>query len=495
MNRQRIFISSVQSEFAEERAMLSHYVRTDVLLGKFFEPFIFEELPAVNQSPEQVYLGEVEHCDLYLGLIGNKYGYEDTEGVSPTEREYDLADKLGKYKLIFINSTTEQTRHPKEAAFVSKIERSVVRKTFSNTDSLRAAVYAALVRYMEEKEIIRWRPFDAAWNEEATINDLDEDKARNFILMARSKRNFALAADTSLSILLQHLNLMDERGRIANAALLLFGKKPQRFFPSSEVKCIQFYGNVVERPAPSYQIYKGDVFELVNQATSFVMSRVNNWVGVRNSMETASVATHPEFPIEAVQEAIVNAVCHRDYTSNASVQVMLFRNRLEVWNPGQLPHELTIEDLYKPHRSSPPNILLAEPMYWNGYIEKVGSGTEDLVERCVNYGLKKPEFVQDANFQVTLWRNVSSEDVAENDRETGGQSGQTGGQTGGQTLELVFNAIVENPKITRQQLSNILKINPSAIQKHIEKLKALNRIQRVGGERFGGHWEIVHTKQ
>ncbi len=77
MKRIKIFISSVQSEFAEERAMLCHYIRTDVLLGKFFEPFIFEEVPANEYPTSHVYLKEVEFCDIYLGLYGNLYGYED----------------------------------------------------------------------------------------------------------------------------------------------------------------------------------------------------------------------------------------------------------------------------------------------------------------------------------------------------------------------------------------------------------------------------------
>lgn len=204
--------------------------------------------------------------------------------------------------------------------------------------------------------------------------------------------------------LLTHLDLIDENDRIANAAILLFGKKPQKYFITSEVKCVQLYGNVVRKPMPAYQIYRGDVFELVDQATSFVMSRVDNWVGTRDEGETASVPTRPELPIDAVKEAIVNAVCHRDYTSNASVQVMLFRNRLEIWNPGQLPYGLTVQKLQGPHKSLPTNPLIADPMYWKGYIEKVGTGTEDIIEKCRDYGLKTPEFYQEEDFRVVIWR-------------------------------------------------------------------------------------------
>ena len=154
MKRIKIFISSVQSEFAEERAMLCRYIRTDVLLGKFFEPFIFEEVPANEYPTSHVYLKEVELCDIYLGLYGNLYGYEDEEGVSPTEREYDLAAKLHKSRLIYIKSVDEENRHPKETALIRKVERDIVRKTFVDIDGLRTSVYASLIRYLEEKEYI-----------------------------------------------------------------------------------------------------------------------------------------------------------------------------------------------------------------------------------------------------------------------------------------------------------------------------------------------------
>ena len=181
MKRIRIFISSVQSEFAEERAMLCHYIRTDVLLGKFFEPFIFEEVPANEYPTSHVYLKEVEQCDIYLGLYGNLYGYEDEEGVSPTEREYDLAATLHKSRLIYIKSIGEEKRHPKETALIRKVERDIVRKTFVDIDGLRTSVYASLIRYLEEKEYIRWRPFDASNDNGATLEDLDEDKMKKLV--------------------------------------------------------------------------------------------------------------------------------------------------------------------------------------------------------------------------------------------------------------------------------------------------------------------------
>jgi len=102
MQRKKVFISSVQSEFAEERQLLFEYLTSDALLGKFFEPFIFENIPAIAATPSSVFLQEVEHCDIYIGLFGEKYGFEDEEGISPTEREYDYATQLAKPRFVFL---------------------------------------------------------------------------------------------------------------------------------------------------------------------------------------------------------------------------------------------------------------------------------------------------------------------------------------------------------------------------------------------------------
>lgn len=484
MKRIKIFISSVQSEFAVERTSLCYYIRTDALLGKFFEPFIFEEVPANEYSTRHTYLKEVEMCDIYLGLYGNQYGYEDEEGISPTEREYDLAASLHKSRLIYIKSIKEEERHPKEAALIKKVEQDIVRKTFVDADGLRTSVYASLIRYLEEKEYIRWRPFDASHDNGATLNDLNEEKMRNFIHMARSKRNFPLPMDTAPETLLKHLDLIDDKGRLANAAILLFGNKPQKYFITSEVKCVQFYGNVVEKPMPSYQIYRGDVFELVDQATSFVMSRIDNWVGTRSTGVKADIPTHPELPIDAVKEAIVNAVCHRDYTSNASVQIMLFRNRLEVWNPGTLPYGLTVQKLHEPHKSLPANPLLADPMYWNGYIEKVGTGTEDIINKCLAYGLKTPEFYQEEDFRVVIWR---AEEGQSDPRRSKGDPKTIQGDPNEEVK--LKELIKENPSVSRAELAKKLQLSERQTRKIIDKLRANGKLKRDGGTT--GKWVLM----
>jgi predicted HTH transcriptional regulator len=403
----KIFISSVQKEFTAERKALAEYLSNDPLLRRFFEPFLFErDVPASDRRPDEVYLDEVRDSDIYIGLFGDDYGRENQAGLSSTHLEYEEATRLGKSRLIFVKGETDDAKHPKMRALIRGVADNLVRRRFNSPEELIASVYASLVRILEERELIRVGPFDASFCRNAALDDLDETKITRFLGLARRGRHFPLPADTPAHEVLAHLNLLD-KGRPTNAAILLFGKQPQRFLITSEVKCAHFHGREVAKPIPSYQVYKGTVFDLVDQAKDFVLSKIDLWVGTRE--ESTRVPTKYEIPQEVVAEAIVNAVVHRDYTSNASVQVMLFKDRLEIWNPGSLPPPLTPETLRGPHASVPHNPLLAEPMYLTKYIERMGTGIRDMIRRCKNAGLPEPEIRMDAgSFVLTIRRKGSA---------------------------------------------------------------------------------------
>jgi len=401
MPKTKIFISSVQVEFALERQALHDYILVDPLLGRFFEPFLFEHLPAVDQRADTLYLKEVAQCTIYLGLFGKSYGFEDAEGVSPTEREFDQASVLHKTRLIFLTNHTTAERDAKENALINKAQAFLVRKRFATIEELKSAVYASLVHYLMDKEIIRQGPFDAALHPSATLEDIDEVKVKDFVRIARSKRGFPMQEEAAVKDIFTHLNLIDG-DRVSHAALLLFGKAPQRFFISSEVRCAHFHGTIVEKPITSYKVFKGDVFELVDQAEDFVLSKLDYSVGTRT--QGASIPGKYEIPREIILEAIVNAIAHRDYTEKGSVQVMVFKDRVEVVNPGTLPLGWSTEKLKRPHASVPFNPLLAEPMYLKGYIERLGTGTADMVRIALENKLREPIFEQMEDFRTVLFR-------------------------------------------------------------------------------------------
>ncbi len=122
----------------------------------------------------------------------------------------------------------------KEAALIRKAESVVVRKLFSSSSELKASVYTSLVRYLEENEYIRTSPFDTTLNKMASLDDMDVQKIRNFVALARAKRNFPLSEDAPAETILTHLNLTQDK-KITNAAILLFGNNPQDFFLSSYI--------------------------------------------------------------------------------------------------------------------------------------------------------------------------------------------------------------------------------------------------------------------
>ena len=476
MKRKRIFMSSVQKEFAAERAALRNYLHDDPLFRRFFEVFLFEDLPAADKRADDVYLRQVAHCDLYIGLFGNDYGYEDGDGVSPTEREFDRATESGKPRLIYVKGADDKTKHPKMRALILRASPQLIRRRFSELAGLLPAVYASLVQYLEEHRLLLDGPFDAAPCAAATTRDLNGARMKAFVGDARSARGFPLRESADARTLLTHLNLLDD-GVPTNAAVLLFGKLPQRFLPSSEIKCAHFHGIEVAKPIPSYQVYRGTVFELVDQAVDFVMSKIALQVGTRATSSKAPVAY--EIPREVVAEGIVNAVAHRDYASNGSVQVMLFADRLEVWNPGGLPSSLTVEGLRKPHGSVPHNPLLAEPLYQTQYIERMGTGTGDMIRRCREAGLPEPEFRVTDGFTATIWRRAGIR-----------TSGKSSGKSSGKTADQIINMIRKQPDITIPELAQHLGITERGVEKQMRQLKSDEVIGRLGPAK-GGHWVVL----
>ncbi len=404
-----IFISSVQKELADDRRTLKAFIEGDPLLRRYFKVFLFENLPAADRRADEVYLEEVDRCGVYIGLFGNEYGFENSVGVSPTEREFDQATFQGKPRLIFVKGADDKARHPKMKALISKAGDQLIRRRFNDAPDLTAMVYASLVEHLERSGSLRMRPFDSSVCSGATLADLSEEKLKWFLARARRERQFALAENIPLQEALTHLNLLD-RGLPTHAAILLFGENPQKFLLTSEVKCMHFHGTEVRKPIPSYQVFRGTVFELVDQSVDFVLSKITRSVGTRSHGADAPVAY--ELPREAVAEAIVNAIAHRDYTSNASVQVMLFSDRVEIWNPGELPPALTMARLRIPHPSIPHNPLIADPMFLARYIEKAGTGTLDMIALFHDANLPEPEFRQDGGmFIQTMWRDWLTAEV------------------------------------------------------------------------------------
>ena len=196
-NRKTLFVSSVQKELNAERRAIKSFLQNDPLLRRFFDVFLFEDLPASDRRTDDVYLDEVENCDLYVGLFGNEYGSEDVKGISPTEREFDLATQKGKPRLIFVKGADDKARHPKMTKLIRKADSQLIRRRITDSNDLTAALYAALVEHMEQSGDLRTLPFDASACPRATLNDLPQEKIQTFLEVARRERNYPLPVKTT----------------------------------------------------------------------------------------------------------------------------------------------------------------------------------------------------------------------------------------------------------------------------------------------------------
>lgn len=288
---------------------------------------------------------------------------------------------------------------------IGKVSNQLRRRRFDTSEELiRDRIYPSLIEFLRWKGVLRSVAFEREPIPDLDFAAIDEKKVRWFLKRAREGRGYPLAAETPVSEALAHLDLLSD-GQLNQSAVLLFGRKPQSWLPASEVKCLHFHGTEPVKPIPDYQVFKGNLFELIDQATDFVMAKLARRVGVRDAGPENTVTY--EIPKAAVAEIVINALAHRDYQSDASVQVYVFADRVAVWNPGELPPTLTPAKLKKAHSSVPRNKRLCEALFLANYIDKAGTGVLDVLSQCKAAGLPEPDFAQDGDqFTVTLWRDA-----------------------------------------------------------------------------------------
>lgn len=191
----------------------------------------------------------------------------------------------------------------------------------------------------------------------------------------------------------------------------------------------------------------------------------------------------------SLREAVVNAFVHNDYSGELAPKFELFDDRLEITSNGGLPEGLAKEEFFEGF-SVPRNKEIMRVFKDLDLVEQLGSG----IPRILQF-YKKESFQFSENFlRIVLPKNVDEKGGQDGGQDGGQEGGQEGGQDGRSKIELtpaqdqVFRLIVENPKISRRELAENLKINESAIQKHINNLKEKKVIERVG--KTNGYWEI-----
>lgn len=221
------------------------------------------------------------------------------------------------------------------------------------------------------------------------LEDIDIEKVRWFLKLAKAERKLDISPNLPLEEMLMRLKMSQDTKPI-NAAILLFGRKPQDFFIQSEVKCIRFKGIDVTGTMIDLKTVKGNIIDQVIEIEKFIFNHISMaaWIEGRKIARQEKWA----YPPKAIRETLVNAIVHRDYTSPSKVQIRIFDDRIEFWNPGRLPEGWTIETLKQKHESKPWNPLIARAFFCIKYIEEVGTGTNKIIRWCVKWGLPEPDF-------------------------------------------------------------------------------------------------------
>lgn len=249
----------------------------------------------------------------------------------------------------------------------------------------------------------------ATWDEtlraDATLKDIDSTKMRQFLNRARVERHWNIDPKTSVPQVLRQLKLI-KNDQLTIAALLLFGKDPQQFLLQAKLRCARFQGTN-EIAFIDMKVITGDIVQQVDEAMAFVQRHTSMAVKIEAKLERTE---RWEYPLEAVREAVTNAVCHRDYADSGNVVLKIFDDRLEVANPGGLPPDLTVEDLKRPHESKPRNKLVADAFFLIKYIEQFGTGISRMIGDCRAAGVPEPAFESRAGtFRAIFPRAVSVE--------------------------------------------------------------------------------------
>ena len=309
---------------------------------------------------------------------------------------------------------------------------------------------------------------------DAKLSDISAVKIRQYVLSAELRY-------TAKKDILENLELIRDN-RLTNGSVVLFGKNPSKFFRLLNLRCATFLGTDTASQPLDMTDFDGDLFELISFAENYIIQHIN--VGMR--LKGLVRIDIPEINQDAFREAIINAFCHRDYSMPQEINVAVFKDRVEIRNPGGLCEGLTIKDILTKKVSKRRNVLIADVFHRVHLVEKWGTGIGKIksLEPCAKF----EEF--SGFFSVTFKRknkdvgNVPGKHLKWSEKWSERWSELS------EREQQILNLIIETPKISRSQLSEDVGINPSAIQKHITKLKKKHILKRIGPDK-GGHWDVV----
>lgn len=315
--------------------------------------------------------------------------------------------------------------------------------------------------------------WDAFVEPSATVQNLDPNLIIRFMEAIQKLGRRPIPAQSSNEDFLRKMEFI--RGdNPTRAALLLFGKNPESYFPSAFLKMGRFRSPTLivdDREA------HGALFHQLDEAMGWFRERLETAFVISGQPERE---VHWEYPLSAIREAVVNVLCHRDYAAQAHSQIRLYDERLEIWNAGSLPPPLTPDLLLRDHDSIPRNRKIAEAFFYAGLIERWGSGTTRMAADLKAADLPLPEFNSEpGRFRLTFYRALFTE---EHLKELGLSERQL----------LAVTHVKEHETISNAEYQTIAGISKSTATRELNELKAKNILVAEGE---GGRGTIYRLKK
>jgi len=329
-----------------------------------------------------------------------------------------------------------------------------------------------------EKFIIEKKTSNNLWDNKicngAKLGDIDVRSLKKFISFVKQSKRLDITSEKK-DVLLKKLGLMHDN-KMTNASILLFGKDPKKFFHNTFLRCGRFKDNAKEEFF-DIKDFDGNIFENLDSSIKFLQDHLR----VSARIEGLLRREKWEIPIEALREAMINALIHRDYLSSGFTYIEVYDSEIIIKNPGQLPKQLTIKSLYVEHGSFPKNPLLAQILYYTGLIDIWGRGTVNISRTLSKEGLEKPIFDESSGYFRIIFKRPK--------KAIGDTLGEKLGEKLGENFLKIMQLIQENKHVTTKQLSEKIGISTTAIDNNILKLKKKGLIKRIGPDK-GGYWEI-----
>ena len=315
----------------------------------------------------------------------------------------DLPNKI-RNKIGIIPSVTIERKKKKEVIHI-KISPSTVPISYDGRYYIRSGSTTQELKGNELTQFLL-KKTGKTWDNiisSATFSDIEVSGVETFKYLAKN-RIPSISKIDSIEKIFANLELTTDNGDLTNASVLLFGKRPQKFFISAKTRVGRF-----KTPTDIIDtiIAEGNLFKQLDSTIEAIKKHLN----VRFEIKGIKREDIWDYPIEALREAVINALIHKDYSSTAEIQIRIYDDKIWIWNPGKLPPELSINDLKKEHSSYPKNPLIANAFYLAGYIERWGSGTRRIVDLCKAQGLPEPEYKEEqGGFSVWFYKDVYTEE-------------------------------------------------------------------------------------